>query len=236
MNDCVVCDQFLNVEIPMSVEHYRDADLQIYHMTHVDNLASVLKSGWLYSRNKVQALGVHTRYGVGKCVEDTRSAKPSAIGGHTLGDFALFFFAPRSAMLRSISRCPGGYAASEDDMIYLVADFKKVREWAESKGVRWEVSGRNCLSPTPGISVDNDFADKDVSPSLPHPAIDTLYPQNANEDSEHMAEFHLLDGLPVDLIDEIVVKTPEKSDYVDRVLKSNGKGIAVRVDKDWYFK
>lgn len=225
-----------NVEMPMFVEHYSDEDLRIYHMTHIDNLASVLENGYLYSRNKVQALGVHTRYGAGKCVEDTRSVKLSAIDGHTLGDFALFFFAPRSAMLGSISRHPGGYAASEDDMIYLVADFKKVRNWADANGIRWEVSGRNCLSPTPGISVDNDFAEKDVSPSLPHPAIDTLYPQSANEDSEHMAEFHLLDGLPIDLIDEIVVKTPEKSDYVDRVLKSNGKGIAVRVDKDWYFK
>lgn len=231
-SDIECCD----ISVPTFTEHYRDEDLWIHHMTHIDNLASVLKSGYLYSRNKVQALKVLTHYGSGKCVKDARSLKPSAIDGHTLGDFVLFFFAPRSAMLRSIRRCPGGYAASEDDMIYLVADFKKVREWAESKGVRWEVSGRNCLSSTPGISVDNDFAGKDVSPSLPHPAIDTLYPQNANEDSEHMAEFHLLDGLPIELLREIVVKTPEIKNRVKNELMTYQLDLAVEVDRKWYFR
>ena len=227
--------QSLDIKVPMFAEHYRDADLRIYHMTHIDNLASVLKSGYLYSRNKVQALGISTRYGAGKCVEDARSVKPSAIDGHTLGDFALFFFAPRSAMLGSIGRHPCGYAAREDDMIYLAADFKEVRNWTESNGVRWEVSGRNCLSPTPGISVDNDFAEKDVCPSLPHPAIDTLYPQNANEDSEHMAEFHLLDGLPIELLREIVVKTPEIKNRVKNELMTYQLDLAVEVDRKWYF-
>lgn len=100
MSSLVSDIQSLDTKVPMFAEHYRDEDLRIHHMTHIDNLASVLKCGFLYGRNKVRAFGGSTRYGTGKCV----------------------------------------------------------------------------------------------------------------------------------------VKTPEKSECVDGVLKSNGKGIAVRVDKDWYFK
>lgn len=215
-----------------------DEELNLFHMTHMGNLRSIFEAGYLYSNHAMRKNGVQTCYSGGACNDNVRSERGSAIPGLLLGDFVVFFYATRTAMLESIAKGGSNYAHKESDMVYLVANLRKVREYAQGAGgVRWEASGRNCLSKTPGLSADVLFRDKDLASSLPLEEIRFEYPQyqNPNERSQRMAEFHLLEKMPTKLIDSIVVETPQVQKRVWQELGGLFRQENVSVRPEWYF-
>src|SRR5262245_52338288 len=104
------------------------APTPIYHITHVDNLPTILKSGGLQCNATLK--GAATAYAsiAHDNIQDRRqhTAVPCGPGG-VLHDYVPFYFGPRSPMLFTISRgnvptCPG-----QGPVVHLVSTAQAVQ-------------------------------------------------------------------------------------------------------------
>jgi hypothetical protein len=75
----------------------------IYHITHIDNLVSILNSGGLISCSELRQQQTNYTDVAHQTIQDKRAAKPvMCIVRGVLHDYVPFYFAPRSPMLCSI--------------------------------------------------------------------------------------------------------------------------------------
>jgi ssDNA thymidine ADP-ribosyltransferase DarT-like protein len=94
----------------------------IYHLTHIDNLASISQSGGCLSFNQKQNQGIDHVDVAYKTVQVRRAqtSVPCGSGGY-LHDYVPFFFAPRPPMLYAIYRgYVEGYEQGQAPLIHLV--------------------------------------------------------------------------------------------------------------------
>ncbi len=101
----------------------------IYHITSIDNLASIIKDGGLHAYG---TLGMReTKYtNIAHATIQERRARcyVECGSGGTLHDYVPFYFAPRSPMLYTISRGNvGGYSQGQESIVHLIATVQDVR-------------------------------------------------------------------------------------------------------------
>ena len=107
----------------------------IYHITHISNLASILKADglWCDSRRIEQGFSI---VGIAhQNIKDRRAKRkvPLSVGG-VLADYVPFYFAPRSPMLYAIhSGAVEGYQGGQAAVLHLVSTVKT----ASSTGQPW---------------------------------------------------------------------------------------------------
>lgn len=123
---------------------------KLYHIVHIDRLASILAAGGLYSDSRMRAEGCGgTTIGMGD-LKSLRLRKPvDVIPGSYVGDFVPFYFCSRSVMLYVIYR--GNHAAlqyrgGQGPILHLEVDLGRAVDWADRNGVRWAVSLGNATA------------------------------------------------------------------------------------------
>lgn len=101
---------------------------QIYHITHINNLANIVNSGFLLPDNQVQGTGIqNTNIGHRHIKERRSRRKVKVASGGVLADYVPFYFAPRSPMLYVINA--GGieeYSDGQTPILHLVAELEIV--------------------------------------------------------------------------------------------------------------
>ncbi len=112
----------------------------VYHLTHIDNLASIIQSGGCLSFNQKQNQGIgHIDVAYETIqVRRAQTSVPCGSGG-CLHDYVLFFFAPRPPMLYAIHRgYVEGYEQGQTPLIYMVTKAQTVNnsgsEWVFTDG------------------------------------------------------------------------------------------------------
>lgn len=99
---------------------------RIYHITHRDNLISILEAGGLLcdkkSQNRCQVSVAHTH------IKQRRAQRVVSCGnGGHLSDYVPFYFAPRSPMLYAIHKgSVSRYQSSQEQVIYLVSSVETI--------------------------------------------------------------------------------------------------------------
>jgi hypothetical protein len=102
----------------------------IYHITHIDNLSSIVKDGGLWCDNEGRRQHSSS---VGIAYEDLKERRrrtPVRVAaGGVLGDYVPFYFANRSHMLYTITRgnVPG-VRVNQRDIVYLVSSVERVSQ------------------------------------------------------------------------------------------------------------
>lgn len=122
---------------------------KIYHITHVDNLASIGRDGALLSYAGMMARGgPNASIGMGhikrRRLEDL---EVSCHAGTKVGEYVPFYFCPRSVMLYLIYRGSSPdltYTEGQDPIVHLEADLHEVVKWAEAAKLRWAFSLANA--------------------------------------------------------------------------------------------
>lgn len=103
---------------------------RLYHMTHIDNLQSILSSGYLMSHNQIKSYKDISNNSV-----NARRAKKENVFGNSIHDYVPLYFNPRNAMLFSVQR------QYDDDIVVL------------------EINREVCLKPYTLFSYKNASAD-----------------------------------------------------------------------------
>ncbi|WP_292802175.1 DUF4433 domain-containing protein, partial [Nostoc sp. NMS7] len=107
---------------------YFVAPSAIYHITHIDNLPSILKSGGLIANSRLRQRQTNYLDIAHENIQDRRARTevPCGAGGY-LHDYVPFYFAPRSPMLYAIHKQNvDGYSGGQKPIIHLVSQIEAI--------------------------------------------------------------------------------------------------------------
>jgi hypothetical protein len=121
---------------------------RIYHITHVENLPSILESGGLRSDAAMVTRGGPTAsIGMGEIKQRRLRLPVRCHPGDFVGDYVPFYFCPRSVMLYVI-HCRNhpelSYQGGQDPIVHLEGDLRETVAWAERESRRWAFSLSNA--------------------------------------------------------------------------------------------
>jgi hypothetical protein len=201
------------------------ARVLIYHITHIENLPSILKDGGLHS-DAVMARRDPKLIGY----SDIKKRRLNEINVscclfHNVGDFVPFYFCPRSPMLFSINKGntghPPGCQSSILHLVSTVAD-------AVAVGRPWAISSGNA-----GARHTTFEAKIEALDALDWGAIRAT--QWQGKQHQKMAEFLVQDFFPWNALKQIGCFNFAVATKVVEMLKQAKHRPTVEVKSSWYY-
>jgi ssDNA thymidine ADP-ribosyltransferase, DarT len=110
-------------------------DPAIYHITHVDNLGSIIRAGGLWCDARRRAQNFQVRNIAYEHLKLRRMQRPIPVAaGGFLGDYVPFNFCPRSVMLYPVHKGHDLYSGGQASVVHLVSSARTAagaaRPWA----------------------------------------------------------------------------------------------------------
>lgn len=207
----------------------------IYHITHINNLESIVKAGGLLACNAMyEAKAEYTNIAYDG-IQDrrARTSVPCSVGG-VLHDYVPFYFAPRSPMLCAINNKGKvkGYSEGQTPIIYLVSEVEKI---ADSNLHFAFTDGHAAMAFT-------DFFDnlEYLDEAIDWEVMESRYWFDTDEDNDRkrkrQAEFLVYNFFPWQLVTEIGVKNYPIKTEVDKTLEKNTTHQpSVKTRTAWYY-
>jgi hypothetical protein len=206
---------------------------KIYHIVHVDNLASIIVDGCLWSDAVMVQRQSGTVIGMGRIKQRRLGLPVSCHQGLRVGDCVPFYFCSRSIMLYVIHRknhSELSYRGGQQPIIHLEADLHGVVQWAAANGRRWAFSLSNAgafytqfrarLGQLGEINWDavaaTDFSPEDVKEAK-------------------QAEFLIQASFPWHLVERIGVHSQAIVPKVASALQGATHRPVTEIKRDWYY-
>lgn len=206
---------------------------KIFHIVHVDRLASIIQSGGLLCDAAVAAkqlagttIGME-RIKQRRLTELTLNSHP----GLFVGQCVPFYFCPRSIMLYLMERSNNPdltYQGGQSPIIHLQADLHKTVQWAEKKNLRWAFTLGNA-----GSRHFEDRANVGQLHELPWNEIQTHHWQQCKD--EKQSEFLVEKGVAWSLIECIGVLDQRRYDLVAQAVSASAHAPQISIEKSWYY-
>ena len=204
----------------------------IYHLTHIDNLISVIKSGSFLSVNQKQNQGIDHVNIAYETIQDRRARTLIPCGpGGCLHDYVPFFFAPRPPMLYAIN---GGYVEGYEEgqelLVYLVTTAQDV----ENSGCKWVFTDGHAT-----MAFSEFFDDLDDLDKVDWEVMESRYwndtPSLPDRKRRRQAEFLIKNICPWELFSEIGVINSKIESRVKRMIENSRHQPIVQIHRDWYY-
>ena len=105
----------------------------VFHITHINNLASIIQQGGLWSDAECISRNL-TNQNIGYShIKERRLNHPVAVANRgSIGHYVPFDFCPRSVMLYVVGRGHQNYNGGQDEIVHLVTDIAAVRKVNQS--------------------------------------------------------------------------------------------------------
>ena len=204
----------------------------IYHIVHVDRLASIIADGFLWCDVEVaRRRAPGTVIGMSEIKKLRRERALNSHPGLRVGDCAPFHFCPRSAMLFLIYKKnhPNlAYRGGQKPIVHLEADLRETVAWAEGEGRRWAFTLSNAAS-----SYCEDRCDLAHLDEIDWDAIEAK--DWASRKHGKQAEFLIERSFPWALVRRIGVCSQDTWRRASATMKADGHRPAVKVVRDWYY-
>ena len=206
---------------------------KIYHIVHIDRLASIVAKGGLWCDKKVKLQGLSgTGIGINQ-IKDRRSTRALVSQpGLRVGDCVPFYFCPRSVMLYVISQKNHpdlNYRDGQDSIIHLEADLYNTVGWAERNFQRWAFTLSNA-----GSNYFKDRSDLGKLDEINWGAVQSNHWKGGLME-EKQAEFLLAEKFPWHLVERVGVQNGAIYTRVSNVLLNHLYQPFVRVIPEWYY-
>ena len=206
--------------------------VKICHITHVDNLASIVSDGYLWCDAViVERLG-STCIGMTKIKK--RRLNELTLPSHPalrVGACVPFYFCPRSVMLFIFYRDnhpESSYHGGQEPIVHLVADMHRTVCWAQENGLRWAFTSSNA-----GSGYFDDYTSEDDLDKINWDAVRARDWRERQEDKQ--AEFLIENRFPWDLVEYIGVYSEIQLRQVNAALNNSTHRPPVEVKRDWYY-
>lgn len=207
---------------------------RIYHIAHIDRLASVIADGALWCDRRILArASAGTVIGMGTIKRRRLILPVHCHPGTFVGDYVPFYFCSRSIMLFVIYRANHPeltYRGGQDPIVHLEADFHRVTAWADANRCRWAFSLSNA-----GALYAQFRANVAELGEVNWPAVAATDFRPADIREAKQAEFLLHDLFPWFLVDRIGVYSRAISQQVAGVMHGAAHRPVVEVRRDWYY-
>jgi len=200
-------------------------------MTHIGNLDAIFGAGALLATSRLDADSAAFTNIAYDSIQVRRAAKRVPCGpGGCLHDYVPFYFTRRSPMLYTINwgnvPCDGGQGA----LVHLVSTVQKVSK----AGLGFAFSDGHGI-----MAYSNFYDDLARLDQLDWEVIASKNWADTTDDGDRkrrkQAEFLVLDRLPLQLLSAVVVRTPERRNEVETLLKRYELDLKVSVNPAWYY-
>lgn len=207
---------------------------KIYHITHVDNLPSIVADGCLVSDATMIARGGPSMtIGMSGIKRRRLSLPVRCHSGDCVGDYVPFYFCPRSVMLYLIYRGNHpelSYTDGQGSVLHLQADLLDVVAWADGHGRRWAFTLSNAGAVYAQFRSSLGGLDE-----VNWNAVATRNWRPAEIKEGKQAEFLVRDSFPWHLVARIGVRSMSIKSQVDAVLLPAADIPKVEIKPSWYY-
>lgn len=206
----------------------------VFHITHVDNLASIVAGGGLHCDAAMSTRGGPTAAIGMNAIKSRRMRLPvKCHPGDFVGEYVPFYFCPRSVMLyilRQGNHPEITYRGGQGPILHLEANLLEVVHWAEAEGRRWAFTLSNA-----GAAYTEFRASLDHLDEIDWEAVETGDFRESRVKEGKQAEFLVQAFVPWHLVRRIGVSSARVSDQVTTILAGSEHRPVVTVRPDWYF-
>lgn len=208
------------------------AQPKIYHICHVDRLASIVGCGGLLSDAAILRRALPgTVIGMNNIKQ--RRLNELTLTSHPqlyVGQCVPFYFCPRSVMLFLIYRQNPelAYQGGQGPIVHLEADLLATIAWAQAQPRRWAFTLSNA-----GAYYFEDRADLACLGEVDWAAVQARDWRQCKEGKQ--AEFLLEEHFPWHLIERIGVYSRQVYAQVVNTLPNPGHRPTVEIRSDWYY-
>ncbi|KKK92760.1 hypothetical protein LCGC14_2699720, partial [marine sediment metagenome] len=203
--------------------------------THLRNLAQLASSEWLWSDAKRIELELDCRV-VGMSTIKRRRLEEIGVKCHPgtkVGQYAPFYFCPRSIMLYMLYRGNHPdieYEEGQRPIVHLQADLRSTIQWADDNGVKWAFSDRNA-----GGYLADFFNRWDDLDKINWAAVAATDFQDILVKEGKQAEFLVCDAFPWALVEKIGVIDQQIDTQVRASLANSSHQPSIHVERGWYY-
>ncbi len=207
---------------------------RIYHITHVDNLASIVSDDGLLSDTEMVARGApQVAIGMSSIKQRRMRLPVKCHQGDTVGEYVPFYFCPRSIMLYLLYMANHPeltYRGGQGPIIHLQADLERTAAWATSSGSRWAFSLANAgAAYAPFRSSLAQLSEVDWT------AVAAMDFRDADVKEGKQAEFLVRRFFPWSLVERVGVRSEQVQARVLAALANATHQPPVDVLPQWYF-
>jgi hypothetical protein len=210
---------------------WSDGTTAIYHITHVDNLASLAADGCLYCDTTCVDLD---RGPVSIAYTDLkirRASFPVAVAaGGTLADYVPFYYAPRSPMLYVIYRGGvAGYDGGQAEVVHLIFRLEEIAEAS-----RFVITDGHAATP-----MSMQYDELGGLNMIDWEIMQETYWSDTDEDGDRkrrrQAEFLVHGHVPLNALRAVVTMTDEVAERARDALSTLENPPRVYVYPRWYY-
>lgn len=208
---------------------------KIYHITHMGNLPQLVSTGWLLSDARRIQKNVDCRI-VGMSTIKKRRLEDLEVSCHpgtNVGEYAPFYFCPRSIMLYILhmgNHPELDYREGQIPIVHLQADLHAVVAWAGKKGRAWAFSDSNA-----GARYASFYNELDDLSKVNWDAVDATDFRQFEIKEGKQAEFLVHRSLPWKLVEKIGVFNKQIARRVSKAISQSKHQPPVSVERAWYY-
>jgi hypothetical protein len=208
---------------------------KIYHITHVENVANIIRDGALWSDAERIRRGLACEI-VGMSEIKRRRLEEIRVDCHAgtmVGGYVPWYYCPRSVMLYILhmGNSPGlTYHGGQRPIVHLRADLNAVLDWAEANHVRWAFSRGNA-----GAYYATFSNNRLELGNLNWTAIAQTDWRNPDIKEAKQAELLIEKSFPWNLVEAIGVIDAGMAEQVNEtIVRAEHKPI-VSIERSWYY-
>lgn len=211
------------------------AQPKIYHITHVNNLASIVNDRKLLpDAAMLERDSPNVMIGM-SAIKRRRVQEINVLchPGTKVGDYVPFYFCPRSVMLFLIHKANDPdlkYRGGQEPIVHLEADLHEVVEWAENKDRRWAFSLSNAGSYY--VEIRDDLGQID---EINWTAVAETDFRSSDVKEGKQAEFLVHESFPWKLVRRIGVYSADIKARAEASLAHAIHRPPVEILRNWYY-
>ena len=208
------------------------ANPKIYHIVHVDNLASIIAAGGLLSDAEMAGRPGGTVIGMGRI--KARRLNELSLSCHPalrVGQCVPFYFCSRSVMLYMIHKRNEEltYRGGQEPIVHLEADMRATIDWAQANGRRWAYTLSNA-----GSYYFEDRSSLDDLGDVNWNSVKARQWAGAAKDGKQ-AEFLIEQAFPWHLVERIGVHSQPIVPRVAAAMHRAAHRPVLEIKRDWYY-
>lgn len=210
---------------------------KIYHITHLGNLADIIRAGVLWSDARRIEMGLDCEI-VGMSAIKRRRLEELNVDCHPgtkVGQYVPFYFCPRSIMLYILhmgNHPDLNYKEGQRPIIHLQADLEKAIRWAANHDVRWAFSDCNA-----GAYYANFYRRVEDLDKVNWPAVQSSDFRDMVTKEGKQAEFLVYESFPWNLVERIGVIDEKIGEQVRSIFEAvrSEQHPGLSVEPSWYY-
>ena len=205
---------------------------KIYHIVHIDRLASIIDDGKLWCDSVTRRLDkLGTSIGMNRIKDRRLSLELTSHPGLNVGDCVPFYFCPRSVMLYKIYKANDPdltYRGGQSSILHFEIDLRDAVAWATANDRRWAITSSNASS-----FYFEDYADLEDLHKLDWDAINAM--DWSGRQDVKQAEWLVERSFPWELVKRVGVISPSMGRQVANTMRQCRYRPTVQILRRWYY-